>query len=1093
MITKKWTRAWHQQQVDDYSAERPIYQIYARVLELMLSQVCQRYASEGHAFARAKDLASFAEKAIRKFDKYPDPIHQFTDLCGARSVLLTQDDADRVALFVKRNFIIDEENSEDIRKRLKPDQFGYRAIHYVVQMPWVGLPGHGVFKEILDRVNGDSHRDLGPFLKRVGDPSGNKLLGAILREGASKCPGGLFGALAQPPPLMDLGGAEMLRQTLDECLEDRRTSDRYRAPIEIVCAIGNRKAEIQVRTLLQHAWSAISHERLYKPNFRPPRELERQLTRVAALLEEGDEQFSRSIVELQEYQLDYGRYLTPEEIEVEMAKWKVVARSEAKNLSVALTIAEFAKAIERWDEIIVVLGPFGGTHDCRVLRLLGLAKCKKDHSGRLPLGQAVEIAPEDPVSLCLLAETYCEGSECCERDQAGKPQSDCQKALSLFARAFGEIAPGKNAAARAPIKDPHAFRRYAECLICSGSCEDLCALAAPALRAAWEMAHRRSEAHVRALESLYDMGFFALLLDWAYDSLGAYARAVFLSPTESLIEAELHALRRLQKAINAARPPAWTRSCLWVVRFLELARVAKLQQLARQAPGKAAQRKRELAARLSELEQREAELKRRTAELQAAVRGSAGAKQPGPGQDEGSPAEEPSELIDEVLNVSQILQDARLRKAAAQEAVGEAKAVVALAEGALEEAEKEIAAAQGKATAALTELQDMNRRTPDSGGKPLPFGLGKDPLVVLAGACDPSVEPLTQSYAETLVEAFEGFSGIICCGGTRAGIGDIASTIQERFKSSLMTIGYLPSLRAGKVEDGVKKDERDLRLIETPGDDFTALAPLQYWSDIIASGAHPHDVKILGINGGTIAALEYRLALAFDASVAVLEKSGREAAKLLQNDNWGVAERLIVLPAEVPVIRAYVRAGSIKAPAGFDVPEAMAKQIHDDYRKLCAAQARRENASLKDWEDLDPDLKDSNFQQARHWADHLRQIGYAVHERGTSESRIAGLKPAEIEKLAELEHARYLVERFLKGWKWGEKRDNEKKINPTLLGWAQLPEVEKEKDREAARGALSLFAQYRLGDLPGAGPPRGLHPLMLAWRGGGLRRPERGL
>jgi putative GTP pyrophosphokinase len=53
------------------------------------------------------------------------------------------------------------------------------------------------------------------------------------------------------------------------------------------------RAEIQIRTALQHAWSAVNHKLDYKSTTEVPRELRRQLFRLSALFELADEQFSR--------------------------------------------------------------------------------------------------------------------------------------------------------------------------------------------------------------------------------------------------------------------------------------------------------------------------------------------------------------------------------------------------------------------------------------------------------------------------------------------------------------------------------------------------------------------------------------------------------------------------------------------------------------------------------------------------------------------------------------------------------------------------------------------------------------------------------
>lgn len=54
---------------------------------------------------------------------------------------------------------------------------------------------------------------------------------------------------------------------------------------------GGLSAEVQVRSILQHAWASISHGLDYKSDSEVPKEVRRQLFRVAALLETGDELF----------------------------------------------------------------------------------------------------------------------------------------------------------------------------------------------------------------------------------------------------------------------------------------------------------------------------------------------------------------------------------------------------------------------------------------------------------------------------------------------------------------------------------------------------------------------------------------------------------------------------------------------------------------------------------------------------------------------------------------------------------------------------------------------------------------------------------
>ena len=72
------------------------------------------------------------------------------------------------------------------------------------------------------------------------------------------------------------------------------------------------QAEIQVRTVLQHAWAAISHKLQYKREQDVPQILRRRLLRLSALLELADEEFmgirdkTDSLAEVIQYKLAEG-------------------------------------------------------------------------------------------------------------------------------------------------------------------------------------------------------------------------------------------------------------------------------------------------------------------------------------------------------------------------------------------------------------------------------------------------------------------------------------------------------------------------------------------------------------------------------------------------------------------------------------------------------------------------------------------------------------------------------------------------------------------------------------------------------------------
>ena len=63
------------------------------------------------------------------------------------------------------------------------------------------------------------------------------------------------------------------------------------------------------------------------------------------------------------------------------------------------------------------------------------------------------------------------------------------------------------------------------------------------------------------------------------------------------------------------------------------------------------------------------------------------------------------------------------------------------------------------------------------------------------------------------------------------------------------------------------------------------------------------------------------------------------------------------------------------------------------------------------------------------------------------------------EKLAENTHDVWVVGRISQGWKYGEKRDDLKKDTPCLVPYVELPESEKEYDRNTALETLKLIVK----------------------------------
>lgn len=99
------------------------------------------------------------------------------------------------------------------------------------------------------------------------------------------------------------------------------------------------KAEVQVRTLLQHTWAAIDWKFRYKEEREAPKSLRRRLFRISALLEAADNEFSSVKSELDQLKkkyssdIDKGRLDIP--INVESLKSYVKNSQTAKDIFVA--------------------------------------------------------------------------------------------------------------------------------------------------------------------------------------------------------------------------------------------------------------------------------------------------------------------------------------------------------------------------------------------------------------------------------------------------------------------------------------------------------------------------------------------------------------------------------------------------------------------------------------------------------------------------------------------------------------------------------------------------------------------------------------
>lgn len=64
---------------------------------------------------------------------------------------------------------------------------------------------------------------------------------------------------------------------------------------------------------------------------------------------------------------------------------------------------------------------------------------------------------------------------------------------------------------------------------------------------------------------------------------------------------------------------------------------------------------------------------------------------------------------------------------------------------------------------------------------------------------------------------------------------------------------------------------------------------------------------------------------------------------------------------------------------------------------------------------------------------------------------------ALIEQLARNTHEVWALQRIRGGWRYGPQRDDERKLHPCLVPYDELPDSEKEIDRQTARETLKVI------------------------------------
>jgi class 3 adenylate cyclase/tetratricopeptide (TPR) repeat protein len=187
---------------------------------------------------------------------------------------------------------------------------------------------------------------------------------------------------------------------------------------------------------------------------------------------------------------------------------------------------------------------------------------------------------------------------------------------------------------------------------------------------------------------------------------------------------------------------------------------------------------------------------------------------------------------------------------------------------------------------------------------PIPGVTAQTSVLIFAGGTDDTARAWLERHGPELQESFEAFAGVVVSGGTADGVARLTADIRERHHSTVTAVGYAPTA----MPDAARIDTRYDEVRRVPGEGFSIGQTLQALGDLVASGVSLSDVKLFGLNGGQIAAAEYRVCLALGCLVGIVAGSGREADRLFEDPDWVAAPNMIRIDEQTRSVRRFLLA-----------------------------------------------------------------------------------------------------------------------------------------------------------------------------------------
>jgi len=146
--------------------------------------------------------------------------------------------------------------------------------------------------------------------------------------------------------------------------------------------------------------------------------------------------------------------------------------------------------------------------------------------------------------------------------------------------------------------------------------------------------------------------------------------------------------------------------------------------------------------------------------------------------------------------------------------------------------------------------------------------------------------------------------------------------------------------------------------------------------------------------------------------------------------------------------------------------DSLARIFHNNYQAI----ANDDKPANTEWENLNEDMRDASRRLVLHIPAKLHCMGVNLEnwlqniDNSSNPTQLPAVtikaeKNSLIERMAELEHERWMAERRINGWTFSKERCNSRRLHPDLIPYEQLSDESKSYDRQMITSLIEMMSK----------------------------------